>query len=118
MTKFLVEGVGWVYLVVVLDWYTRKLVGYHLDLRSKTEDWLQALDQAVNLQFTDGVREHNLHLMSDNGCQPTSVAFMKACRTLQIKQVFTSYNNPKGNANTERVIRTLKEECICIRIPC
>jgi putative transposase len=114
MTKFLVEEIGWVYLVVVLDWYTRKIVGYHLDLRSKTADWLQALDEAVNQQFPDGVREHHLHLMSDNGSQPTSVAFMKACRTLQIKQAFTSYNNPKGNANTERVMRTLKEECIWI----
>ena len=35
--------------------------------------------------------------MSDNGCQPTSLAFMKACSTLGIRQAFTSYNNPKGN---------------------
>jgi transposase InsO family protein len=39
---------------------------------------------------------------------------MKACGTLQIEQAFTSYNNPRGNANTERVMRTLKEECIWI----
>jgi len=114
MTKFMVDGIGWLYLVVVLDWYTRKIVGYHLDLRSKTADWLRALDQAVNQQFPDGVRNHNLHLMSDNGSQPTSVSFIKACSTLQIEQAFTSYNNPKGNANTERVMRTLKEECIWI----
>ncbi|MFC1556583.1 transposase, partial [candidate division KSB1 bacterium] len=49
-----------------------------------------------------------------NGSQPTSVAFIKACATLNIDQAFTSYNNPKGNANTERVIRTLKEDCIWI----
>ena len=29
-----------------------------------------------------------------------------------IQQVFTSYSNPKGNANTERWFRTLKEDCI------
>lgn len=114
MTKFMVEGIGWIYLVVVLDWYTRKIVGYHIDLRSKTADWLQALDQAVNQQFPDGVRNHNLHLMSDNGSQPTSISFMKACGILQIEQAFTSYNNPKGNANTERVILTLKQESIWI----
>lgn len=50
--------------------------------------------------------------MSDNGCQPTSVAFMKACATLGITQTFTSYNNPKGNADTERLMRTLKEELL------
>jgi transposase InsO family protein len=31
---------------------------------------------------------------------------------LGIHQAFTSYNNPKGNADTERVMRTLKEECL------
>ena len=50
-------------------------------------------------------------LRSDNGCQPTSLAFMRACNTLEIHQAFTSYNNPKGNADTERVMRTFKEEC-------
>ena len=29
--------------------------------------------------FPDGIREHGLNLMSDNGSQPTSTAFMKAC---------------------------------------
>jgi putative transposase len=34
---------------------------------------------------------------------------------LKIHQAFTSYNNPKGNADTERVIRTLKEECLWLQ---
>jgi transposase InsO family protein len=50
--------------------------------------------------------------MSDNGCQPTSVAFMKTCATLRITQSFTSDNNPKGNVDTERLMRTLKEELL------
>ena len=53
--------------------------------------------------------------MSDNGCQPTAIAFMEACATLEIHQAFTTYNNPKGNADTERVMRTLKEECLWLR---
>jgi len=32
--------------------------------------------------------------------------------TLDIEQIFTSYNNPKGNAETERFMRTLKEELL------
>jgi putative transposase len=40
---------------------------------------------------------------------------MKACSTLGILQVFTSYNNPKGNADTERMIRTMKEELFWLR---
>jgi hypothetical protein len=31
---------------------------------------------------------------------------------LGIKQIFTSYDNPKGNAKALRVIRTIKEELI------
>ena len=37
---------------------------------------------------------------------------MKACREMEITQAFTSYNNPKGNADTERVFRTMKEELL------
>ena len=113
MTKILVPSWGWVYLHVVLDWASKKIVGYELSLRSKTADWLRALCAAINAQFPDGIREAApLRLVSDNGCQPTSVGFMQECRTLGIQQIFTSYDNPKGNADTERVIRTLKEDLV------
>lgn len=32
--------------------------------------------------------------------------------TLGIEQIFTSYDNPKGNADTEWIMRTIKEEII------
>lgn len=117
MTKILIGAFGWVYLQVVLDWYSKKIVGYSLTMGSKTSDWLEALNDALNKQFPEGVREsgNNLKLVSDNGCQPTSIKFMSGCRDLGIKQIFTSYNNPKGNADTERVIRTIKEDLIWIR---
>ena len=115
MTKVMVEPIGWAYLVVVLDWYTKKLVGHYVGLQAKTPHWLAALDLAVQRQFPQGSRDQGLHLMSDNGCQPTAVAFMKACATLGITQAFTSYNNPKGNADTERFMRTLKEELLWLR---
>ena len=112
MTKIRVQSFGWVYIVVVLDWYTKAIVGYHAGSQSTARHWLEALDMAVNRQFPEGVWEKGVSLMSDNGCQPTSTAFMQACGTLGIHQAFTSYNNPKGNADTERVMRTLKEECL------
>lgn len=110
MTKVMIESFGWVYVVIVLDWHTKKIVGYYADVQSKTEHWLAALNMAVNRQFPNGSRGQGLHLMSDNGCQPTSRRFMKSCSLMGIKQVFTSYNNPKGNADTERLMRTFKEE--------
>jgi transposase InsO family protein len=114
MTKIMLPSWGWMYLTVVLDWHTKKIVGYDLSPHSKTVDWLRALNQAVNNQFPDGIRQKNKRLMlvSDNGSQPTSQQFMKTCATLNIKQIYTSYNNPKGNADTERVIRTIKEDLV------
>lgn len=114
MTKFLVDELGWIYLVAVVDWFSRKVVGYSVDRHCRTEVWTRALEQAVLIEFPDGSRERNLFLMSDNGSQPTSKKFLNLCSTLGIQPTFTSYNNPKGNANTERWFRTLKEDCIWI----
>jgi transposase InsO family protein len=62
--------------------------------------------------FPHGLRGQGLKLVSDNGCQPSSKSFLKMTATLDIEQIFTSFNNPKGKAETERFMRTLKEECL------
>jgi putative transposase len=67
---------------------------------------------AVNRQCPAGARGQGVSLMRDNGGQPTALAFREACGTMGIHQVFTSANNPKGKADTERVIQTRKEECL------
>lgn len=117
MTKVMISSFGWLYLVVVLDWFSKKIVGYSLKLHSRADDWLDALNNAINNQFPEGILSKNeqLCLISDNGSQPTSQKFMKACSVTEIKQIFTCYNNPKGNADTERVIRTIKEDLIWIK---
>jgi len=114
MTKVM-SNTGWVYVVIVLDWYTKKIVGHYSGRQARTAEWLEALEKALNREFPAGVRGHKLKLMSDNGSQPTSLSFMKACSNLEVQQVFTSYNNPKGNADTERMIRTMKEELFWLR---
>jgi transposase InsO family protein len=112
MTKVRVAGLGWISIVVVLDWYTKKIVGHYAGVPCSAMHGLAARSMAVTQQLPDGVRGQRLSLMSDDGCQPSSLAFMEACSTLEIHQAFTRDNNPKGNADTERVIRTLKEECL------
>ena len=110
MTKLLVEAFGWVSIEVVLDWYTQKIVGYYAGRPCTARHWLATLDMAVNHEFPTGTRDQGLSLMSDHGCQPTSLAFMRACHTREVHQALTSDNNPKGSADTERKMRTLKEE--------
>ncbi len=114
MTKIRIHGWGWVYLHLVIDWFSKEIIGHHVSLTSKTQDWLEALHSAVNSRFPDGIRfkRGKPKLISDNGCQPTSGAYMQDCSILGIKQIFTTWNNPKGNADTERVFRTLKEDLV------
>ena len=117
MTKVLTAE-GWAYLVVINDWFTKKILGAFVADRSRGADWLEAVNQAVCRQYPNGIREMKnleLNLMSDNGSQPTSLTFMRECRALGIKQAFTAYNNPKGNADTERLMRTIKEELCWLR---
>ena len=78
MTKVLGEGFGWVCIVLVLDWYTKKIVGYYAGAQCTTQHWLAASDVAVNRQCPSGVSAQGSSLVSDNGCQPTSIAFMGA----------------------------------------
>ena len=112
MTKIKIGPWGWLYLTIVLDWHTKEIVGHSLSLQSKTDDWLDALSMAVNHRFPNGIRnslKEQLFLVSDNGCQPTSQRFMMNCSILGIRQIFTTWSNPKGNSDTERVMRTIKE---------
>jgi transposase InsO family protein len=116
MTKIRMNTWGWLYLTVVLDWYTKEIVSYPLSLQSKTDDWLNALKMAVDYRFPTGIREflkeQKLFLISDNGCQPTSQRFMMNCSLLGVTQIFATWSNPKGNSDTERVTRTIKKDIV------
>jgi len=117
MTKVMIQLFGWLYLVIVLDWYTKKIVGYSIRTRSKAKDWLDAVNMACNQQFPDGIlrKDQELFLVSDNGSQPASLDFMRACSVMEIKQIFASYSNPRGNADTERVMKTIKQDFVWVR---
>jgi putative transposase len=112
MPKVLVQDVGWVDSVVVLDGSTKTSVGYHADLRSTAQHWRAALAMAGHRQLPRGVRGHRLRLMRDNGGPPTSVACRQACSPRGMQQTCTSANHPQGHADTERRMRTRQEECL------
>ena len=48
-------------------------------------DWKRVLEMDVNKEFSGGVREKGLKLISENGSQPTSISFMKDMVTLGIE---------------------------------
>ena len=48
MTNVKLPHIGWAYIVLALDWHSKKIVGHSIALRSKTQDWLDALNSACN----------------------------------------------------------------------
>jgi len=55
--------------VIVLDWYTKEIMGYHVSLPSKSKDWKEALEEAVGRRFPKGIKESQIEplvLVSDN----------------------------------------------------
>ena len=56
MTKVMLGDFGWLYIALVLDWYTKKIVGHYAGLQCRTWQWLIALNHALNRQFPEGAR--------------------------------------------------------------
>lgn len=117
MTQFLLSGGQKLFLVLVLDIFLRRIVGWHLSHRCRAQEWLEALDMALLAEFPTGTRAQELTLRLDNGCQPTSNRFQDALKYCEVIPEWIGYNSPKQNAHVERVIGTLKadwlwlEEC-------
>ena len=69
MTEFMVSSIGWVYPVIVLDWYTKKIVGWKISLISRAAEWKEAIEMAIMREFPEGVRGRELKPISDNSSQ-------------------------------------------------
>lgn len=87
------------YWCAFLDCCTKEIIGYSLSIQSMTDDRFYAIEMAVNNHFPNGIREHlkerELFLLFDNGCQQTSQRFMMNCSLSGIKQIFTTWSNPR-----------------------
>ena len=66
---------GFLYLAIVLDVWSRRIVGWAMETHLRTELVLAALDMALTQRRPEAVVHH-----SDRGCQYTSYAFGKRCR--------------------------------------
>jgi len=110
MTSFMLTTGVKLFLVVVLDIFTRRIVGWRLNRRCRAREWLDALDSAVQTEFPHGVRGAGLTIRMDNGCQPTSRAYLATLDTLGISGEWVGFNCPEQNAHVESVIGTLKQD--------
>jgi len=103
-------AVGWAYLVCVIDYCAREIVGWNLSHRRRTEDALAAVEQAVLERLLEGSRQANVTLTTDNGTQFTSSRFIETLDRLSITHQRTAYHYPEGNSCIERFRRSFKEE--------
>lgn len=112
MTSIVLTTLQRVFLIVVMDVFTRRIVGWHLSTRCRSREWIMALEQACDKEFPDGVREAGLVLRSDNGSQPTSKAYVNVLDTLKIKGEWIGFNCPEQNGHVESLIGTMKQDFI------
>ena len=111
MTSFQRSDLRPVYLVTIIDCFTRQLVGWNANDRCKATDWTSAIRMALESRgMTTKEACSGLVLRSDNGSQPSSKHFIEFLGKYGIKGQYTGYNAPDDNAYVERIIRTIKEE--------
>lgn len=104
---------GWLTLALVIDCHTRELIGWHLSRSGKTCTAQAALEQALIARFgTLGRVPESFLLRSDNGLVFTSRSYTRLARSYGLKQEFITPHCPQQNGMIERVIRTLKEQCV------
>jgi putative transposase len=103
---YLWVGDRWRYLAVVLDLYSRKVVGFALSDSPDSELTKQALSHAFTARGNPvGVMFH-----SDQGCHYTSLSFKQMIWTYQFKQSMSRRGNCWDNAPMERFFRSMKTE--------
>ena len=99
---------GWLYLAVIIDLCSRRVVGWSLDDNMQAGLVVAALEQALWTRSPDaGLKFH-----SDRGSQYGSNAFRSVLNSAGIEQSMSARANPYDNAWTESFIGTLKLEML------
>jgi putative transposase len=98
---------GFLYLAVVLDAWSRRVVGWAMETHLRTGLVLAALNMAVAQRQPTQVIHH-----SDQGCQYTSLAFGSRCREAGIRPSMGSVGDAYDNALCESFFATLECELL------
>lgn len=98
---------GFLYLAVVLDAWSRRIVGWAMANHLRTSLVLEALEMAYAQRRPQGVIHH-----SDQGTQYTSIAFGKRCEELGVRPSTGSVGDCFDNAMCESFFATLECELI------
>ena len=102
------DGAGWLYLAVVLDAWSRRIVGWAMASRMPAELVGDALKMAISARQLKGLVIHH----SDRGSQYTSLAFGQRCREAGVVQSMGSVGDAYDNAMCESLFATLECELL------
>ncbi len=97
---------GHMYLTAIIDWYSRKIVGYYLSDTLDTDSVTHAVKEAVAAHGIPAI------LNSDQGSQFTSAEYKELLKGLQIRQSMDGKSRWADNIMIERWFRSLKNEQI------
>ena len=98
---------GWLYLAVILDLFSRKVVGWKLGETLEAELVITALKNALMMRKPD----RGLYFHSDRGSQYSSQAVLKPLRVIAANLSMSGVGNCYDNAKAEAFFSTLKTEC-------
>jgi len=105
---YLKTGEGWMYLAVVMDLFSRQIVGWHIDKCMTTELVSKALIKAYNLRRPG----KGLVFHSDRGSQYTSKHYRKLLASYQMRASMGDVGACWDNAVVERFFGSLKHDWI------
>lgn len=97
---------GWIYLAVVIDLYSRRVVGWSMDRRMKKALVMRALMMAINLRKPPPSLIHH----SDRGSQYASHAYQKLLKQHGLVASMSRKGNCWDNSPVERFFGSLKRE--------
>ncbi len=98
---------GFLYLAIVLDAFSRRVVGWAMAQHLRTELVVAALKMAYTQRDAQGVIHH-----SDHGCQYTSVEFGRRCREWGVRPSMGKVGDCFDNAMAESFFASLECECL------
>jgi len=99
--------VGFLYLAVVLDVWSRRVVGWAIGEQMTADLVLSALNMAIAQRRPDSVIHH-----SDQGSQYTSIAFGERCRKMGVRPSMGTVGDAYDNAMAESFFASLECELI------
>jgi len=99
---------GWLYLAVIIDLYSRRVVGWAVSNRMKRDLAIRALEMAINLRQPPPECIHH----TDRGSQYCSHDYQKILRQHKFQVSMSGKGNCYDNAAVETFFKTIKAELI------